>query len=238
VDRRTIQGEVERALERITQESVRIAGSGRTDAGVHARGQVISFPTGWARGTSELERALNAVLPRDIVLRDLERVSNRFHARYSARSRIYYYSLYTGRVRAPLLQRYAWYVREPIDLAAMKEASGMLEGERDFAAFGQPPTGDNTVRRVRRAVWREKREGFDQAFAKCVEFLQFEIEGNAFLRGMVRRIVGTLLLVGIGRLAVSDFYGILEGCDISRAGAPAPACGLCLWRVRYATGDG
>jgi len=87
-------------------------------------------------------------------------------------------------------------------------------------------------------VWREKREGFDQILAERTEFLQFEIEANAFLRGMVRRIVGTLLLVGIGRLTATDFFGILEGCDISRAGAPAPACGLCLWCVRYATGDG
>ena len=237
VERRTIQGELEKALRRITQDAVRIAGSGRTDAGVHARGQVISFRTGWGHNCAELQRAMNAVLPRDIALRDMVEVADRFHARFSAKSRMYVYNIYTGRVRAPLLQRYSWHVPQEIDLEAMREASMQLEGEKDFAAFGQSPAGDNTVRRVHRAVWREKREGFD-AFSEQVRFLQFEIEANAFLRGMVRRVVGTLLSVGTGRLTVLELGEVLASCDISRASAPAPACGLCLWRVRYGAIDG
>ena len=238
-DRPTIQGELERALERVTQEPVRVDGAGRTDAGVHARGQVIGFRTAWPHGPAALQRAINAVLPRDISVRDVSLAHERFHARFSAKTRTYVYTIYSGHVRAPLLARYAHHVPERLDREALRKASDALRGEHDFAAFGQAPSGQNTVRAVHRAEWRiGEASAAGIAAAENSRLLRFEIEANAFLRGMVRRIVGTLLLVGRGVLTVSDFAEILSSRDISQAGAPAPACGLCLWRVDYGEGVG
>jgi len=233
-DRPTIQGELERALWRITQEDVTVIGAGRTDAGVHARGQVISFRTAWRHDCETLQRAMNAVLPRDISLRELSPAEECFHARFSATSRVYVYSIYEGQVRAPLMERFAHHVAVPLDLEAMARVAACLEGEHDFAAFGQPPVGTNTVRVVYRARWDAggAKEG-GGCVPSPIRLSRFEIRANAFLRGMVRRLVGTLLLVGSGLLTEDDFRGILASRDISRAGAPVPACGLCLWRVCY-----
>ena len=230
---RTIQGELERALKRITQSFVRVHGAGRTDAGVHAQGQVVSFCTEFSQGTRKLQRALNAVLPRDIAVADMAEADQHFHARFSAQSRLYIYTIYMDESRAPLLDRYAAHVGETLDVEAMREAASCLIGEQDFSAFGQPPSGSNTVRVVRRAEWRRHvrvGQGLAAEHAVC---WHFEIEANAFLRGMVRRVVGTLLQVGRGRLGVEGFTKVLESKDISTAGAPAPAAGLCLWCVRY-----
>jgi len=232
--RRTIQGELERAVHRITQQFVRIAGAGRTDAGVHGRGQVISFRAEWSHGCEDLQRAMNAVLPRDIAVRKVAFARDRFHARFSASSRVYVYAIYNGPVRAPFLSRFSHHVARPLDLSAMAEAGSYLEGEHDFAAFGHPPTGDSTVRVAHHVEW-----GCGvPAWGNCPgtdsdKLVQFEIEANAFLRGMVRRIVGTLVLVGTGSLTPAGFSEILESREIRRSGAPAPASGLCLWRVRY-----
>lgn len=235
-DRPTIQGELERALQRITQEPVRVAGAGRTDAGVHAYGQVASFRTGWPHGSEALQRAVNAVLPWDIALRDVTVADDRFHARFSASSRMYVYNVYHSQVRSPLARRFAQHVMQPLDLAAMNAAAAHLVGEQDLAAFGQPPQGEVTVRRVFRANWQEGRAALCHVEISTEQLLQFEIEANAFLRGMVRRIVGTLLAVGTGFLTVKGFAEVLASREISRAGAPAAACGLCLWQVRYADG--
>ncbi|MCD6519076.1 MAG: tRNA pseudouridine(38-40) synthase TruA [Anaerolineae bacterium] len=230
VGRRTIQGELEAALQRITQQSIRVNGAGRTDAGVHARGQVINFRVEWRHSNADLERALNALLPRDIAVRELQKEAPEFHARFSARRRMYVYSIYNSAVRAPLLERFAYWVPGELDLLAMQEAAEFLVGEQDFAAFGQPPFGEQTVRTVHRAEWQRHPSPWGKGQP---ELLQFIIEANAFLRGMVRRIVGTLLLVGQGRLSVSNFAQVLASKDISRAGPPAPARGLCLWQVVY-----
>jgi tRNA pseudouridine38-40 synthase len=233
-NRVTIQGELERALESVTQEFVRVYGAGRTDAGVHARGQVVNFRTGWSHGREDLQRALNALLPLDISVRDVAEVEQGFHARYSASSRVYAYTLYSARVRSPLLDRWMYHVAQHVDAYAMIAASDSLVGEHDFSAFGQPPVGDNTVRCVHRIDWRSQGIPFcDGPSPGLARIWQFEIEGNAFLRGMVRRIVGTLVSVGTGVLSVQEFRDILVSCDIRRAGMPAPACGLCLWAVWY-----
>lgn len=233
-NRRTIQGELEKALVGITQQPVRVLGSGRTDAGVHARGQVVSFRVSWAHGPVVLGRAMNALLPQDIAVRDMCFAGERFHARYSAGSRTYVYSLYCSPLRSPLLGRFAHWLPRPLDLDEMIEASDGLVGEHDYAAFGQATVGHSTVRVVRRVGWREG----VAALGGTVEFgsdnmLQFEIEANAFLRGMVRRIVGTLLAVGRGSLTPGGLAEILAAKDIGRASPPVPACGLCLWRVCY-----
>ncbi len=234
-NRPTIQGELERALHCVTQEFVRVNGAGRTDAGVHARGQVINFRTAWPHGDQALRRALNAVLPRDIAVHHIAVADEDFHARFSATSRVYVYTIYNAPTRAPLLERFAYHCAQIIDLQAMREATAYLHGEHDFAAFGQPPFGEGTVRSVCRAAWcvspAEGQGGLRP------RLLQFEIEANAFLRGMVRRVVGTLLDVGTGRLKVQDVAHILASREIKNSSPPVPACGLCLWHVRYGSED-
>jgi len=232
-ERRTIQGELEDALRRITRERVRIKGAGRTDAGVHAYGQVASFRCGWRHDPLDLERALNAVLPMDISVREVAYAEPGFHARFSATWRMYVHSVYRSDVRMPLLARYAQRVCGPLDVDAMQEAAQALEGEHDFAAFGRPTVGDCTRRRVRQARWVD---GVGLPWGWCdvgVPVLQFHIEANGFLRGMVRRIVAALLEIGAGTRGASALGDLLASGDLSRAPAPAPACGLCLWQIRY-----
>jgi tRNA pseudouridine38-40 synthase len=218
----TIQGELERVLAEVTGTQVRVVPAGRTDAGVHAWGQVIAFRAAWRPPLSSLQRALNALLPWDIVVWELAPAEPDFHPRFSARSREYHYRLLNQPWRSPLAVRYAYHVSTPLDVAAMAAASGALLGVHDFAAFGQAPQGDNTVRRVYKALWRS--QGTE---------LVFEIEADAFLRRMVRSLVGTLLLVGSGKLDAAAFKEILESGERRRAGPPVPPQGLCLVRVNY-----
>ncbi len=233
VDHPTIQGELERALASLTQQPVRVHGAGRTDAGVHAQGQVISFRTDWRHPLADLERGMNALLPGDIAVRDAMWASERFHARYSAVSREYMYKLYIAPIREPLLDRYAHRLARPLAWEAMEQAAAMLVGEGDWAAFGQAPAGENTTRTVYRAGWRPGQAPW--ASEHPIEVREFWITANGFLRGMVRRIVGTLIDVGLGAIAPDEFGEILRQRDISRASPPAPACGLALWRVNYET---
>lgn len=228
-ERPTIQGELAKAIVRITQQQVHVIGAGRTDAGVHAVGQVISFCCGWRHPAGDLERALNAVLPKDISLRALREVEQSFHARYSARGRTYVYSIYTGPWRQPLLERYAAHVPEPLDLDAMRAAAGYAIGRQDLAALGQPPSGCGTVREVTEASW----EALDDELWLGEPGLRFRVSANGFLRGMVRRLVGSLLEVGRGRWSVAQFAELLASRDIAQAAPPAPACGLCLFGVDY-----
>ncbi|MDY7040531.1 MAG: tRNA pseudouridine(38-40) synthase TruA, partial [Chloroflexota bacterium] len=186
----TVQGELERALAACTQEKIRITAAGRTDAGVHARGQVIAFHTAWRHPLADLERALNALLARDVAVRELALAEEGFHPRFSARSREYRYTVLNQPLRSPLARRFAHHWPHPLDVEAMDHAARALIGMHDFAAFGQPPQGENTVRQVMQAGC--KREG---------PFVYFDIEANAFLRRMVRSIVGTLLQVGSGKLS-------------------------------------
>lgn len=218
----TVQGELERALAVATQEEIRITAAGRTDAGVHARGQVIAFHTGWRHSLEELERALNALLAEDVAVRDLTLAEEGFHPRFSASSREYRYTILNQWVRSPLARRFAYHWPQPLNVEVMQQATQELVGTHDFATFGQPPQGENTVRQVLRATW--SREGL---------FIYFDIEANAFLQRMVRSIVGTLLRVGSGALSLQDFVQILHAADRSLAGPVAPPHGLCLMRVNY-----
>lgn len=219
---RTVQGEIEESLKRITQLAVRIEGAGRTDSGVHAIGQVIAFNVTWKHSLADLHRALNATLPPDIVMSDLKITDDTFHPRFSALSRSYRYTVLNQRWPGALQRRYAYYVRDKLDLAAMSEASRYLLGSGDFASFGKPPQGENTVRHVKRADWSESGS-----------LLFFDITANAFLYRMVRTIVGTLIEVGSGRLAPYEVKDILDARDLTRSAPPAPAHGLCLMRVTY-----
>ena len=218
----TVQEEIERALAAITQKETRIIAAGRTDTGVHAQGQVIAFSTAWRHPVEELQRALNAVLPEDIAVRELRPVAEDFHPRFDAVSREYRYTILNQPLRSPLARRFAYHFPRPLDVVAMNEAAGILMGTHDFASFGQAPQGDNTVRTVYRAQWISEEP-----------FVYFDVVANAFLYRMVRSLVGTLLLVGTGELSSAGFEEILRSADRDKAGQAVPAHGLCLMKVNY-----
>ncbi len=219
----TVQAELESAIHRLTGEDVRVTAAGRTDAGVHAVGQVVGFTTRSRLSIVDMQRALNALLPLDIAVRDMRLVDADFHARFSAVRRTYRYTVLNTPVRSPLLRRTTCHVSAPLNVAAMHEAAQALVGQHDFAAFGGPMRrGGSTVRTVYRVTCR--REG---------DLVLVEIEANAYLSRMVRHIVGTLLAVGRGALSTADVAAILAAKDRRRAPNAAPAQGLCLVDIGY-----
>ena len=219
---RTVQGEIEKTLKKVAGLDIRIDGAGRTDAGVHATGQVIAFNATWEHSLADLHRALNATLPPDIVVSKLRVASRNFHPRFDAISRSYRYTIAQQPWPSVLDRHYTYHVKNRLDVAVMQQASRALLGSHDFASFGKPPQGDKTVRQVMRANWSESGPR-----------LIFEITANAFLYRMVRNIVGTLLEVGSGRLAGNKINEILDARDLRRSASPAPAHGLCLVKVSY-----
>jgi tRNA pseudouridine38-40 synthase len=215
---RTVQGELEAALSRLTG-GVRqpVVGAGRTDAGVHALGQVIAFTYPGSLSAEALTDALNGTLPPDVAVRDVRRAPAGFHPRYAARYREYRYSIWNG-PRSPLRERAALWVRQELDVAAMARAATAFEGRHDFSAFGgADPQPVRTVHRL-----RVRRDG---------SLVTIDVRADAFLRGMVRRIVATLLAVGKGTLEAADVPGLLTAGRPALRGAAAPARGLCLRRV-------
>jgi tRNA pseudouridine38-40 synthase len=215
---RTVQGELEAALATISGGSrVGVVAAGRTDAGVHAVGQVIAFTDPKGRPAEELARALDALLPEDVAIREVRRVPAEFHPRYAARYREYRYTVWNG-PRSPLRERYALGVRDPLDTAAMERAGSVLMGRHDFSAFGashrQPVRTVHSVR-VRRAG----------------SLVTIDVAADAFLRQMVRRIVAALLEVGHGRTNEEAVAAALASKRPAFNGATAPAKGLCLRRV-------
>jgi tRNA pseudouridine38-40 synthase len=223
-DQPTIQGALEDALAAVTQSPARVTGAGRTDAGVHARGQVVSFASSWGRGLDELHRAWNARLPAAIAVQALVAAPEGFDARRSARARTYRYTIVNRPRRAPLAERTAWRVAQPLDAGAMHAALQGYLGEHDFIAFGNPPKrAHSAVRNLLAArCWRE------------VDSVLVELTANAFLHGMVRRIVGALAALGGGGLEPGAFAELPGTRDKSRVKWAAPPQGLCLWQVRYA----
>lgn len=218
----TVQQELEQALARIAASPVNVKGAGRTDSGVHAAGQVISFDLPWRHGEQALIRAINANLPDDIALRALTEASPDFHPRFDARRRVYRYYVYNQPLPDPLRRLYSWHVQRPLDVDAMNRAAAHLVGVYDFATFGQAPQGENTTRELFHAEWR--REGDE---------LVFTIEGNAFLYRMVRSIVGSLCAVGRGEWGVEQFVAAFRAADRSQAATTAPPHGLVLVAVMY-----
>jgi len=215
---RTVQGELEAALARLNG-GIRQAvdGAGRTDAGVHAAGQVIAFTYAGALSAEALTEALNGTLPPDVAVRDVRRAPARFHPRYAARYREYRYTVWNG-PRSPLRERTALWVRTPLDTAAMARAASAFEGRHDFSAFGgADPQPVRTVHAV-----RVRRSG---------DLVTIDVRADAFLRGMVRRMIAMLLAVGKGRIAEAEVAEALRAGRPALAGAAAPARGLCLRRV-------
>lgn len=219
----SIQAEIERTLTQITGKETRITAAGRTDAGVHAQGQVVAFDAEWQHSIADLLRGTNALLPEQIAFHSLEQAADNFHPRYDAQRRRYRYTVYHAPERDPLVSRYSLHVQRDLDVGAMQAAADALVGEHDFSAFGSPPQGNNPVRFVFEALWTTESP-----------WLYFDIEANAFLYRMVRMLVGTMLRVGYGALTPEVFSEILATQDRQRAGPAASAKGLSLTRVTYA----
>lgn len=220
---RSIQGELEKALGTILKEPVKVTGSGRTDAGVHALAQVASFGTERTVPLKAFVAGASGLLPRDIAVVKAEEVGESFDARRSARGKIYRYRIVNRPCRAPLERRFAWEIFRPLDCEAMRRAGAALLGRHDFSAFrASDCEAATTVREVRRL-----------AVQRADEIVTVEIEATAFLKHMVRNIVGTLVEVGLGRRAVESVAEVLACGDRGEAGVTAPAHGLCLVKVFY-----
>ena len=224
---RTVQGEIENALQGVLQHSTPITLAGRTDAGVHATGQCFRFETDNRIPTERMPRALNAKLDKAIRVLDAREVDESFHPRFSARSRTYRYIIDNSEIASPLLRSIAAPVGGKLNVAAMRRAGESLLGRRDFAAWqsaGSP--AKTTVREVKRLEIK-RRKSFD------LPLIEIEIEADAFLYQMVRNIVGALIWVGQGKLKDNDVRRLTEGLDRTKCPPPAPPQGLSLIEVQY-----
>ncbi|SRR5579884_932112 len=228
-DRRTVQGELAEAILRVTGEAVLPQGSGRTDAGVHALGQVASFALASPIPAPNLQTALNHTLPASIRVLAVEEVSHEFHARHSAKAKTYEYRIYRGHICPPFIARYVHHHPYPLNEDALCDAAKLVTGEHDFTSFAavDPERGKDedeidNVRTIFSSSWQ--REG---------EMLTYRVRGDGFLHHMVRNLVGTFLLVGKGSVAVDAIPKILGAKSRSQAGPTAPAEGLFLVGVEY-----
>jgi len=221
---RTVQGTLEDAIRQVTGQAVRVCAAGRTDAGVHAEGQVASVVFGTAFEPAALARSLNGVLPRDLAVVALEPAPDDFHARYDARSKLYRYRIWNSRLRSPLLDRRSHWIRAPLDLAAMRFAAKSLVGRHDFAAFRAADADrPSTVRTVSSLEIHDEPRGE----------VNLLVEADGFLRHMVRILAGTLIEVGRGRRSADSVAALLVSRDRAQAGPTAPAQALTLVRVSY-----
>jgi tRNA pseudouridine38-40 synthase len=233
----TIQGALEQSLAAFAQPESRVSGAGRTDAGVHASGQVIAVRVQWRHSVEKLQDAWNAHLPATIALRRMVVAPEGFHPRFSAAGRHYQYTVIQGVARrpqrSPLTDRYAQLETHPLDLAAMQQASRYLVGEHDFAAFGRPTQGESTVRRVTQAGWHTVQPQGPVLDLYPGQALVFTMAANGFLRQMVRSLVGTLLAVGRGDMPPEMIPVLLATQARSQVAPPAPPQGLALVKVDY-----
>jgi len=239
----SIQAHLEDALASIEGRPVTVAGAGRTDAGVHALGQVASCTLTHSIPTATLARALNAMLPDAVRVLRVEEARDGFHARYSARLKTYRYLISSGAPAGPFERRYAWHVEPSLDEAAMAEAARMLEGEHDFAALQGAGSAAKTTTRTMTAarVWTcSLTDAFGKAFLGAAaagpadgRVVAFEVTGTGFLRHMVRNAVGTLVEIGLGRRKAASMVAVLASRDRAQAGPTSPAHGLFLVSVDY-----
>jgi tRNA pseudouridine38-40 synthase len=222
---RTVQGQIEKALSVMTRENIRVSGSGRTDAGVHALGQAAHFRCHTRLGAGAFLSGLNSLVPDDIVIHSCTRESDTFHARYDAKEKTYQYHILNRPLPSALGRLYALHVAKPLDIEAMEQAAGMLAGTHDFSAFEN--TGSPRSTSVR-TVFKTR--------LYCdgnLNHIVFEITANGFLRYMVRNIAGTLLETGRSKISPEKFAGIMASKDRNQAGPTAPAHGLFLVSVKY-----
>jgi tRNA pseudouridine38-40 synthase len=221
--KRTVQGDLETAAEAVFGQHIQVVGAGRTDAGVHAIGQVVNFNAPGPIPTANLVTVMNGRLSADIRVRCWEDVPATFHARRSARARTYVYTVLNRSESSAILGRYAWQIVQPLDVESMAAAATRFAGTRDFASFGMPERpGGSTVRHMAGVSVHRRKDA-----------ILFVIKANAFLRGMARAIVGTVVEIGQGKRRVEEVSTILDACDRQAAGVTAPPQGLCLTRVEY-----
>ena len=225
--KRTVQGEIEKALFRIFKRRTKVIGSGRTDSGVHAQGQVANFRIESSMIPLQMLKALNALLPEDIAIKKAEEVVEKFHAQYSVKSKIYRYTISNHLTRSPLCRNYCFHYTYPLNLSLMRKEAKLLVGRKDFKSFqvtGSPqePGPKNTIRTIKKIEIKKRND-----------VITIAIEADGFLYKMVRSIVGTLLAVASGRLPAGSMKKILKAKNRMLAGQTAPAKGLCLVEVKY-----
>ncbi len=221
----TIQEEIENALKKIYSQDISILGASRTDAGVHALGQVASFTLEKSNIPIEkLPLILNTLLPDDIVITNAQIASEHFHPRYNAKNKLYQYKIHNSQYRNPLLRNFSWNISQELDIEKMKQAAEHFIGEKDFRGFCS--TGGD-VKSTIRTITQSK------ISIKDNDLIIYSVEGNGFLYNMVRIIVGTLVYVGLGKIAAEDIPQIINSCNRNNAGKTAPPQGLCLVNVYY-----
>ncbi len=221
---RTIQGEIENALMTMTGDTVTVTGSGRTDAGVHALNQTANFRCATSLTPEAFLKGLNSLLPEDIVITSCKVVPEKFHARYDVKSKVYHYRILNRLLPAAISRQYGWHIRKKLDLGAMKEALCGIIGSHDFKAFeGSGSPRASSIRCIINADFVKTDD----------DYLVLRIEGDGFLKFMVRNIVGTIVDVGLGKITPDDFKQILVSKNRNLAGITAPAHGLFLIEVKY-----
>ena len=234
----TVQDILKDNIFSITGEHVRLTGASRTDAGVHALGQVAAFATHSGLPVDTISRALNANLPQDIRVLSSEETESDFHPRYNALKKSYFYIIAVKTGPSAFLYRYLWDVKTKLDVEAMIKAAGILEGKHDFSSFrGSGCSAKTTVREIcSLEISRHRKISFMSAAVKG-DFIKIRIEANAFLRHMARNIVGTLVEIGRGRISPETIKEILKSCDRKKAGPTAPSKGLFLEKIIYPVRD-
>lgn len=224
----TIQEVIEKALQRILQEKVRLIGSGRTDAGVHALAQVANFKTRSSVSTRKLQQALNSLLPQDLVIKKIEEVALGFHSRFKARAKVYRYTILNRPYRSALFKDKVYFYPFPLNAALMRREARCLLGRHDFRSFcASGSNAKSTIRTIKEISIKK------MGCSSENNFFVIEIEADGFLYNMVRNIVGTLLEIGRGKLPGGSLKKIMCAKDRRSAGPTAPACGLCLLEVKY-----
>lgn len=230
----TIQSIIEDRLFQITGENIRIVGASRTDAGVHALGQVAVFATNSRLEAQIIIKALNSLLPNDIKAMYFNQTDKIFHPRYDAKSKLYFYLIANSHVVSPFLYRYAWRVPYKLDIALMKKAGTLLKGSHDFSAFRGSGCGAKTT--VRDIMSLKIKQTKEIDFLGCKipgNIIKIEVEANAFMRYMVRNIVGTLVEIGRGKMSTETISEAFELKDRRKTGPTAPANGLFLGKIKY-----
>ena len=219
----TIQGKIEDVLSKLTNEKIEIIGSGRTDMGVHAVGQVINFKTNCSESVEKIQKYLYKYLPESIVVRKIEEVDDRFHSRYNAKSKVYLYKIDNNKFHNPFNRKFTHHVERKLDIEKMKEASKALIGEHDFSSFASSRSKKKSHVRTIESISIQENNGLIEIYVK----------GNGFLYNMVRIIVGTLIEVGLNKINREYVEKILEAKDRKVACETAPAKGLFLFKVEY-----
>lgn len=229
----TIQGLIGAALKKIAGKRVVVHGSGRTDAGVHARAQVANCSFATRHASAVLRSALNANLPEDIRVLHVQEVDAKFHARISAKAKEYRYQIDAGEVADPFLRAYAWHHPRPLNIAAMRKAAALLKGRHDFSALSAKPSPRDAEGRGRQSDRDPVRTISKLTVTKRDNLLTISVHANGFLYKMVRSIVGALVKVGEGKLVVEQLHNVLRSKKRTALVETAPACGLFLWKVDY-----